>query len=204
MRYANADSDLARRFVAQGKVFLELAQRCFESGSLIGRKTKRNSIGDSAPNQGLLDFQLLFVLARTLDTKTQSSSFRPPHTNRKCLPGELLGHFLDVLSERKYAQQCSKSAARRFLMVKSRSSRSNIITRMQIPRHPRPMKTAFRYRGHRVEIMGDPSAPTITVDGKDYTPFYKGSDLSPEMWIIGHIDTQAHSTNRVQVKRPED
>src|SRR5260370_27171187 len=22
-------------------------------------------------------------------------------------------------------------------------------------------------------------------DGKDYTPFYKGSDLSPEMWIIG-------------------
>jgi hypothetical protein len=89
-------------------------------------------------------------------------------------------------------------------MVKSRSSRSNIITRMQIPRHPRPIKTAFQYRGHRVEIMGDPSAPTITVDGKDYTPFYKGSDLSPEMWIIGHIDTQAHSTTRVQVKRPED
>ncbi len=41
--------------------------------------------------------------------------------------------------------------------------------------------------------MGDPSAPTITADGKDYTPFYKGSDLSPEMWIIGHIDAQARS-----------
>jgi hypothetical protein len=33
----------------------------FESGSLIGRKAKRNSIRDSAPIQGLLDFQLLFV-----------------------------------------------------------------------------------------------------------------------------------------------
>ena len=65
---------------------------------------------------------------------------------------------------------------------------------MQIPRHPRPsMNTAFQYKGHRVEIMGDPSAPTITADGKDYTPFYKGSDLSPEMWIIGHIDAQARS-----------
>jgi len=55
------------------------------------------------------------------------------------------------------------------------------------------MKTAFRYKGHRVEITGDPSAPTITADGKDYTPFYKGSDLSPEMWIIGQIDAQARS-----------
>ena len=55
------------------------------------------------------------------------------------------------------------------------------------------MNTAFQYKGHRVEIMGDPSAPTITADGKDYTPFYKGSDLSPEMWIIGHIDAQARS-----------
>jgi hypothetical protein len=66
------------------------------------------------------------------------------------------------------------------------------------------MNTAFQYKGYRVEIMGDPSAPTIKVDGKDHTPFYKGSDLSPEMWIIGYIDAQAHSTTRVQVKRPED
>ena len=62
---------------------------------------------------------------------------------------------------------------------------------MQIPRHSRPVDIAFQYKGHRVKIIGDPSAPTITVDGKDYTPFYKGSDLSPEMWIIGHIDAQA-------------
>lgn len=75
--------------------------------------------------------------------------------------------------------------------LKSWSSRSNIITRMQSLRHPQPVNTAFQYKGHRVEIMGEPSAPTITVDGKDYTPFYKGSDLSPEMWIIGHIDAQA-------------
>jgi hypothetical protein len=34
--------------------------------------------------------------------------------------------------------------------------------------------------------------------GKDYTTFYKGSDLSPEMWIIGHIDAQARS--RVEFK----
>jgi hypothetical protein len=54
------------------------------------------------------------------------------------------------------------------------------------------MNTSFQYKGHRVEITGDRSALTITVDGKDYTPFYKGSDLSPEMWIIGHIDAQAH------------
>jgi hypothetical protein len=76
------------------------------------------------------------------------------------------------------------------LSLKSCSSRSNIITRMQSPRHPQPVNTAFQYKGHRVEIMGDPSAPTITVDGKDYTPFYKGSDLSPEMWIIGRINAQ--------------
>ena len=75
--------------------------------------------------------------------------------------------------------------------LKSCSSRSNIITRMQISRRSRPLDIAFQYKGHRVEIMCDPSAPTIAVDGKDYTPFYKGSDLSPEIWIIGHIDAQA-------------
>ena len=62
------------------------------------------------------------------------------------------------------------------------------------------MNTAFQYKGHRVEIMGDPSAPTITADGKDYTPFYKGSDLSPEMWIIGHIDAQARSRLEVELR----
>jgi len=56
-----------------------------------------------------------------------------------------------------------------------------------------PVKTAFQYKGYQVEITGDPSAPTITAGGKDYTPFYKGSDLSPEMWIIGHIDSQLPS-----------
>ena len=76
---------------------------------------------------------------------------------------------------------------------------------MRIPvRSAAPVNTGFQYKGYQVEITGDPSAPTITVDGKDYTPFYKGSDLSPEMWIIGYIDAQAHSRLGVQVKRPED
>jgi hypothetical protein len=79
-------------------------------------------------------------------------------------------------------------------MVKSRSAWSNIITRMRIPvRSASPVNIAFQYKGYQVEITGDPSAPTITAGGKDYTPFYKGSDLSPEMWIIGHIDAQARS-----------
>jgi hypothetical protein len=64
------------------------------------------------------------------------------------------------------------------------------------------MTTAFRYKGYRVEIMGDPSAPTIMADGKDYTPIYKGSDLSPEMWIIGQIDAQARSREEERAKMP--
>jgi hypothetical protein len=65
---------------------------------------------------------------------------------------------------------------------------------MQIPvRSAAPVITGFQYKGYQVEITGDPSAPTIMAGGKDYTTFYKGSDLSPEMWIIGHIDAQARS-----------
>jgi hypothetical protein len=89
-------------------------------------------------------------------------------------------------------------------MVKSRSAWSNIITRMRIPvRSAPPVNTAFRYKGYQVEITGDPSAPTITAGGKDYTPFYKGSDLSPEMWIIGNIDAQSRSVLEFKARDQE-
>jgi hypothetical protein len=45
-----------------------------------------------------------------------------------------------------------------------------IITRIRVPRSSTAVNTQFEYKGHQVEIMGDPSAPTIAVDGLGLDP----------------------------------
>ena len=57
-------------------------------------------------------------------------------------------------------------------------------------------KTQFEYKGCQVEITDD----LILLDGKDYTPFYKGSNEPPEAWIKGHIDAQARSRLEFQIR----
>ena len=64
------------------------------------------------------------------------------------------------------------------------------------------MNAQFEYKGHQVEITGDPSTPTITLDGKDYTPLWNGGQ-SPEAFIKGHIDGQLRSKLEFQIRDQE-
>jgi hypothetical protein len=65
---------------------------------------ERNSIRDRSLIQGHLDFSLAFVFTRTHPCRNSIQLFSIHSPASKTPVGELLGHFLDVLSERKYAQ----------------------------------------------------------------------------------------------------
>jgi hypothetical protein len=58
------------------------------------------------------------------------------------------------------------------------------------------MNRQFEYKSRKVEIRDD----LILLDGKDYTPLYKGSNEPPEVWIKGQINAQARSRLEFQIR----